>query len=75
MATNSESWIGVILKNEEEMLAVDEVIGAIDDFFEKYSEEMRDSEYIEKPEWENVVSAVRKAYELIQEQPAATPSL
>ncbi len=67
LATNSESWIGEILKNKEEMYAVDEVIEAIDAFFEKHKEDMRDAECIEKPEWQSVVKAAKKAYELIRE--------
>lgn len=66
MATNSESWIGVILKNEEEMRAVDEVVAAIDIFFEKYNEDLRDDEYIEKPEWKAVFVAAKEAHELIR---------
>ncbi len=73
LATNSENWIGVILKNESEMRAVDEVIAAIDAFFEKYNTDMADEEYIKKPEWQGVVDAAKSAYELIRERnPSAT---
>lgn len=75
LATNSESWIGEILKNKEEMHAVDEVINAIDAFFERYREDMCDSECIEKPEWRNVLEAAKKAHELIKgSEPAQTAS-
>ncbi len=68
LAVNSEDYIGSILKNEEEMHALDKVVEALQVIFDTYGEALSDKEYIELTEWRNVIPAAKEAYELIREK-------
>ncbi|WP_282609435.1 hypothetical protein [Pelagibius sp. Alg239-R121] len=64
---DSKGYVGVILKNEEEARAVDEVISALNLIFKKYQEDMSDEEYIALEEWQDVLSASQKALKVIKD--------
>lgn len=69
LSENSNHYIGVFLSSREEAAAIDKLLDAIEAFFREYNAEMTDAEYIEKPEWQDVLAAAKEAYELIREQP------
>lgn len=68
LATDSQRYIGQILKDKKEMHALDKVVTSIDTFFQKYNGEITDEECLDKPEWRNVLTSAKEAYELIREQ-------
>ncbi len=72
LATDSESYIGHVLKDQEEMRALDKVVDSIDTFFQKYDEEMTDEECIGKPEWQAVLATSKVAYDLIRKRNPST---
>lgn len=66
LATNPESWIGAILYNKYEAQAVKHVTESIDKIFDKYGLNLTDKEYIEKPEWDEVIENAKKAYLILK---------
>jgi hypothetical protein len=57
--------IGSFLYNAEEVNSVVKVMTNIQSIFEKYGKRLSDAEYIELPEWKNVLSAAKSAVETI----------
>lgn len=61
LATDPRSWIGVVLRGEEEVMAIFDVVKSIDGVFDKYGTLLTDAEYIVKPEWVGVIESSKKA--------------
>ena len=61
LARDPKSTLGWLLKNNEEVTLISDLIGSIDHVFDKYGLELLDKEYIEKPEWDAVIQAARMA--------------
>jgi|GEM_PF-538772 len=57
--------IGDTLKNENEAEMVSDVIYELDNIFKIYGKNLTDKEYINLPEWKNVLSSARKAYQYL----------
>ncbi|WP_062269771.1 SCO4402 family protein [Endozoicomonas arenosclerae] len=62
LATDPNSCIGWFLKNEIEAELVGILCLELDTIFKKYGTELTDEEYINLPEWKNVLDAADKAY-------------
>ncbi|WP_426993450.1 SCO4402 family protein [Methylomonas sp. CM2] len=65
LSSESESWIGLCLKNKEEAFKVKRVCDAIEVIFEKYGTLLSDREYVALPEWEIVLSAAMDAHKCL----------
>lgn len=63
-----EKLIGLFLKDETEARAVKTVCSALDNLFNKYGYDKTDKEYLDLPEWDNVVGSASKAILIIQSQ-------
>lgn len=61
LATDPRSWIGVVLRGENEVIAISDVVKSIDKVFDKYGTRLTDAEYLAKPEWANVIESSKKA--------------
>jgi hypothetical protein len=61
LATDPESDIGGFLLNKKEAELMANLIDRLNYIFDKYSLNLADREYIEKPEWEDVIQAAIKA--------------
>ena len=61
LATDPESCIGWYLTNEREVVAVRIVVNSINVLFDKCGKCLKDSEYLAKPEWLDVVAAAKTA--------------
>jgi hypothetical protein len=66
LSTNPQSWIGIILKNEEEALLVADVINAIENVFEDIGIEASDEEYINSSRWHRVLESSSHAYQVMR---------
>ncbi len=66
LSESPEDLIGILLKNEDEAHAIKTVCSAIDDLFLKYGCDKSDKEYINYPEWNNVVISACKAISIIK---------
>lgn len=55
-----ETWIGVILRDRNEAELVDAVMVQLDVVLDKYGANRADDEYINLPEWANVVAASKR---------------
>ncbi len=53
------------LKSVEEAEAIHELTNMIDILLNKYDTHLLDTQYIEKPEWQNVVAAAKNALNII----------
>lgn len=65
LAEDSESLIGVILKDKKEAYLVASVCEKIQYIFDKYGYDMSDEAYISLPEWKCVLQAAKEAHEVI----------
>ena len=61
LARDPLSTVGWILKNNEEVSLISNLIRKLDLVFNKYGLELTDKEYIEKIEWEDVIRAAKAA--------------
>ncbi|CAM4247552.1 CdiI immunity protein domain-containing protein [Bordetella tumbae] len=61
LAGDPRSTLGWFLKNDEEVVSISDLVKKIDFVFGKYGLELTDKEYIEKPEWDDVVQAAKTA--------------
>lgn len=61
LASNTDSTIGVILNNNAEASRIKNLVASIDFIFEKYGINLSDKDYVELPEWKNVIDAAGKA--------------
>jgi len=68
VAENADEYIGLIFINKEEADSVKNVVDKIDIIFDKYGLELSDKEYIEKPEWNDVIEAAKKARSILGEE-------
>ncbi|MCA1368873.1 hypothetical protein I6F15_15905 [Bradyrhizobium sp. BRP14] len=66
LASDPESTIGAFLYDQNEVQGIRSIIAAIDQVFETYGLELSDAEYLEKPEWMQVVDAAAKALPLFE---------
>jgi len=64
-ADDINAEIGDTIKNENEAKVVSDVIYEIDTIFKIYGKNLTDKEYINLPEWKNVLSSARKAYQYL----------
>ena len=70
---NPDAYIDDILKNNAEARAVEKLVSKLTVIAKKYGQGLSDLEYIEKPEWQDVLASAKEAYEMIREQsPAAS---
>ena len=65
---NPYGYINDILKNEAEAHAVEKLVSKLTVIAKKYGRGLSNLEYIEKPEWQDVLAAAKEAYELVREQ-------
>jgi hypothetical protein len=63
-ARNPEKLVGVFLRNPEEARAVKVVCDNIDQLLNKYGCKKTDYEYIQTPEWINILISSKSALEL-----------
>ncbi|QZI69187.1 hypothetical protein K5F93_22835 [Pseudomonas protegens] len=61
LATDPRSWVGIILRGENEVRAISDVVKSIDKVFDKYGTCLADEEYLTKPEWANVIESSKNA--------------
>ncbi len=66
LASDPESVIGSCLYDCEEAELVRSIVSALDIVFDKYELELKDKEYLEKPEWQAVVQAAIKALPVLE---------
>lgn len=59
--------------DEDEMHAVTAVIRAIDHILKTYGTELTDEQYINAPEWTQVVSAAQTALAVLNKKPVNSP--
>lgn len=62
LAEDAQSMIGWVLRDASEAEAVTALVRAIDVVFDCYGTKLSDAEYIEVPEWRNVVLAAQAAW-------------
>jgi len=65
LAKSPEETIGIFLKDKEEAQSIKSLCDEIDRIFEKYSTELTDKEYIDCPEWNNVLNLAKTAYDAL----------
>ena len=61
LATDADSWVGLIFREGSEALAISEVVRSLDVIFEKYGTALSDAEYLTKPEWAYVIESSKNA--------------
>lgn len=61
LATDPRSWVGIILRGENEVRAISDAVKNIDKVFDKYGTCLADEEYLTKPEWANVIESSKNA--------------
>jgi len=61
LGTNPESLIGYILKDDVEVEAIKSICYELDSIFEKYGYDLSDDDYINLPEWTNVIKKAENA--------------
>lgn len=61
LATDPRSWGGIILRGEDEVRAISNVVKSIDKVFDKYGACLADEEYLTKPEWASVIELSKNA--------------
>jgi hypothetical protein len=66
LADAPEKTIGWILEDEQEMQAVSKVIHAIDEVLNKLGTELTDEQYINSPEWQQVIEAAKSALPILK---------
>jgi hypothetical protein len=66
LASDPSSTVGYYLYDDNEVQAIRSIVSAIEVVFEKYGLELTDAEYIEKPEWMQVVKAASKALPIFE---------
>lgn len=66
LSTSPEKCIGWFLKDECEAKLVFEVSQKLSDIFMKYGTELEDRDYIQLPEWVDVVRKAKFAYDAIK---------
>lgn len=66
LATFPEKCVGWFLKDVGEAKLVFEVTQALNNIFMKYGTELEDREYIQLPEWLDVVQKAKVAYDAIE---------
>ncbi len=65
LGSNPSALIGWILKGEEEVNVIINLIDQLNHLFEKYGTQLTDKEYLETAEWKNVVQAAKVAEHII----------
>lgn len=63
--SDPQSRMGFILKNQDEVVALTALNKALDELFALHGTDLSDSEYLELPEWVNVISAAKVARQVI----------
>lgn len=61
LATDPRSWIGIVLRGENEARAISDVVKSIDKVFDKYGTCLADEDYLTKPEWADVIESSKNA--------------
>ena len=61
LARDPKSTLVWFLKNDDEVDLISDFVKKIDFFLGKYGLELTDKEYIEKPEWDDIVQAAKRA--------------
>ncbi|MDR5758467.1 SCO4402 family protein [Caballeronia sp. LZ035] len=61
LAENPDSLIGEILRNKEESESIKQLTKELDAMFTRYGVNLKDSEYLSKPEWADIVCKSRDA--------------
>ena len=59
LSTEPDKWIGLILKNTEEATSIQNLCSLLGNIFKRYGYDKDDAEYIELPEWSDVVNAAK----------------
>jgi len=68
ISENADDYIGSIFLDKKEADSVRNIVEKIDIIFDKYGLELSDEEYIEKPEWNDVIEAAQKARNILGEE-------
>lgn len=61
LARDPVSTVGWLLKSAEEVDLISKLIEKIDFVLDKYGCDLTDREYLEKPEWDDVIQAAKKS--------------
>jgi hypothetical protein len=61
-----ERTVGIILKDENEVVAIRRLVRAIDVVFERYGLNLSDAQYLQKPEWKAVIDSARDGLRVIK---------
>ncbi|MFJ7142536.1 hypothetical protein [Pseudomonas protegens] len=61
LATDTRSWIGLVLIGEDEAQAVEGVVMSISELFFLHGVELEDVEYLATPAWMKVVESSKEA--------------
>jgi hypothetical protein len=69
LITNPERSLGSVVENEVELNAVRKVALAIDHMLKKLGNEATDAEYINDPEWSEVINTSSEALRIIEGRP------
>ncbi|EAZ90472.1 SCO4402 family protein [Crocosphaera chwakensis] len=64
---NAEATIGLFVKNEEELTIIMEVIESLEKLFEILGTNASDLDYINSPQWKNVIINAKKALLILEE--------
>lgn len=63
---DSEAIIGLFVKNEEELIGIMKVIESLEKLFEILGTNASDSDYINSPQWKNVIINAKKALKILE---------
>jgi hypothetical protein len=61
LASDPDSLIGEILENKEEASSIKQLVRELDALFDRYGLDLRDGEYMDKPEWMSIVARARES--------------
>lgn len=67
LSKDPSSAVGDFLYDEAEAEAMRSIISSLDVVFDKYGLELKDAQYLQKPEWREVVEAAIKALPMFVE--------
>lgn len=62
IAEDPDSWIGLILISQEESSLIKTLNTHIECLFKSYGTKLSDEDYMNKPEWKNIISTSLKLY-------------
>lgn len=65
-----ETWLNLVFLNNNEIQLAKNLINALEKLFQLYGLKLTDSDYQQKPEWEDILFSAKKLYqELLKNNP------